>query len=512
MTLAPAPDVATDVESEVAAVATFIDRLVRMEDFPSFVHHVREITSMASKTESSTALLSRALRQDASLSARVIRMANSPAYNHTGQPIADLRFAIMLVGFDKVRDLAVGASVFNHMQRRSPGLRELLVASLLSANHALDLAHAAGYPRAEEAFLCGMFRNLGEIIAACYAPADYERLLTIRRGPLPEHADAERAIFGFTLPALGIAVARKWGLPPAVLATMTPPPPPACPPTGFAPRLDDRELLHRITHTAHALTTAIYRGLADDEVAAYRHALDAAGPLQVPEERLRACVTEAFEEASETMRAVGVQVDHLRLTAQRETATAVIEALADGRDPRAEGEVLAAAPPPAFPDQVQDSLSALRALNAEGAESLAAIVAAALGGCIAASFARAAFMLVTPDRKQMRCRIVVPDVAGGLTDRLIFRLDSRGGPLSAALLAREDLFAGRVADSSWSGERVLRQLGVERFVLLPIAVGDTLIGALFADGPVDPPAAPESNVAACHIRDELVAFFRRQGA
>ena len=73
--------------------------------------------------------------------------------------------------------MATGVVLLEHFRKRSPGLKELILLSLLSANHALEIAELVGYPRREEAYLCGMFRNLGEVLVACYHPREYAAVL-----------------------------------------------------------------------------------------------------------------------------------------------------------------------------------------------------------------------------------------------------------------------------------------------------------------------------------------------
>jgi HD-like signal output (HDOD) protein len=95
-------------------------------------------------------------------------------YNRSGRPILSVAHAASLMGMQAIRDVAAGTMLFEHFRKRSPGVRELMILSLLSANHAREAAQKLGFARPEEAYLCGMFRNLGEILVACYLPEDYD--------------------------------------------------------------------------------------------------------------------------------------------------------------------------------------------------------------------------------------------------------------------------------------------------------------------------------------------------
>jgi HD-like signal output (HDOD) protein len=81
----------------------------------------------------------------------------------------------------------------------------------LTANHGLQLSCTAGWAKPELAYLCGLFRRLGEVLVACQAQA--------QPGAPPAEGD-EAAVFAFTFEEVGVALARRWGMPAAVVHTM----------------------------------------------------------------------------------------------------------------------------------------------------------------------------------------------------------------------------------------------------------------------------------------------------
>jgi HD-like signal output (HDOD) protein len=100
-----------------------------------------------------------------------------------------------------------------HFHKKSAGVRELVLLGLLTANHTHDLAIRTRYPRPEEAYLCGMFRNLGEVLIAEFRSAVYAMVLGARREHrLPEHSACLR-VLNFTFEGLGRAVMQFWQMP-----------------------------------------------------------------------------------------------------------------------------------------------------------------------------------------------------------------------------------------------------------------------------------------------------------
>src|SRR5207253_9035531 len=81
--------------------------------------------------------------------------------------------AVTRMGWDAIHNLSSGVLVFEHFRNQSEKLKELVLLMMLTANHARQIAIRSGLRGIEEAYLCGMFRNLGELIVACYLPREY---------------------------------------------------------------------------------------------------------------------------------------------------------------------------------------------------------------------------------------------------------------------------------------------------------------------------------------------------
>lgn len=466
------------------ALAAFLATLEQERDLPDFVEGVRAVTRATHDTVSSIDLLARALGEDPRLSGRILRVANSSMYARAGRPVTDLRHAIMLVGFDRVRDLAVGASVFEHLQRRSPALRDLLFGALVAANQALQFAHLVGYVRPEEAYLAGLFRNLGEVIVAYHAPERHAALRERLRRDGVMRAQAEAAEFGFELDELGRAMGRAWALPAAVVEAMHRPVPGA----ADAPQTAARQL-GLLTQLSADLVDGTYLREGHEAQATLRAAVDRyAVPLKLGEARLRTAARVALDDARHTVNAADVPFDHATLKRRLAETELLLER--HGAPPSA---ARPGAAPPAR----------------EHAETLDAAVESALSALLAAGFTRAFFGLLTPDRSTLRGRLAQP--AGGADpSRFVVPLGPGRGDLSAAVAAGADVVEADVAASAWGGERLVRQLRSGSFVLLPVVVGGQLLGALYADAPHADARAPAAVAAACGaIRDDLAAFLAR---
>jgi putative nucleotidyltransferase with HDIG domain len=146
---------------------------------------------------------------------RVLRMVNSAMYQRrTEEKIGTVRRAVIVLGFETVRKLALGLSVFDMMSKlsRSPHLVEVSRHSLIAGAFAQKLAEASGRIAPEEALVIALVHDIGKVVLLECSPADYDRVLAdVAEGR--DLIDAERAHFGMSHDRAGRRLARKWKLP-----------------------------------------------------------------------------------------------------------------------------------------------------------------------------------------------------------------------------------------------------------------------------------------------------------
>ena len=173
----PAVQLASDRPTREQKLEVCVERTLHSEGVPPFCKHANDILVRTLGLESSGIELARIILKDLGLTSQILRLANSAMYNRSGRPILSVAHAMVLLGWDRVRNLVSTARFIEYFADRSPGLRELMLLSVLSAVHSRDLAVAIGYPRPEEAYICGLFRNLGEVLIGCHYPLEYSLIL-----------------------------------------------------------------------------------------------------------------------------------------------------------------------------------------------------------------------------------------------------------------------------------------------------------------------------------------------
>lgn len=514
------PPVASD------EVRQFLESIGSRTDFPSFSANVQSITTVSRDMEAQIGRLHDAIVQDVSLTAKVLQIANTVACSGGGSTITSVRQAILMLGFERVRHLALAASVFEHLHRKTPVVRELMALSLINANQSYHLAIQAGYAKAEVAYLSGMFQNIGEVLVACYRPREYARWLALLARSPRRAPGSERKVFGVCFDEIGTALAVQWRMPPEIIGSMR-----GSPSVGG----EQARTLVTIARLSVALTNAIYRYESAAQPGALTSILQQyARPLGLDEKTVRETAEQALSDSRATLSAVNAAVNGLRLTAQIAVATTTLGDME--RTPRVTGSD-AASPDVASADggydddlygdvsgdetadsagsredRTREALDALEAARSRGEElEVGRVSRAALDAICGAGYRRAVLALSSEDFARVRGRLGSGEGHERATREFLIRLTTGTSSLANALTERQDVFTDAEAWPAIKRDALLRSLAPKSFGLLPLVHGDRLLGCLYFDDTEEPVSASEElRGLLCGIRDQLVNAFAEQ--
>ncbi len=183
---------------------------------PSLPRTLLSIQHVASDDRSSAEDLAACILEDQALTMRVLKMVNSAMYRRQDvEKVRTVHRAVVVIGFETVRKLALGLSVFDMMSKlsRSPLLADIAKHSLVTAALAEILAEATGRVLPEEAFVCGLVHDIGKVVLTECSPSGMDAVLRDAGRGMPRLA-AERRHFGITHDRAGRRLAAKWQLPP----------------------------------------------------------------------------------------------------------------------------------------------------------------------------------------------------------------------------------------------------------------------------------------------------------
>lgn len=234
------PAAEPDAEAEAPVLDFLLRRMRHKSDFPALSDAIGRIQRLTNSENESLASLSNEILKDVALTQKLLRLVNTAQYRHaSGGGISTVSRAVALIGFAGIRNLALSLVLLERMENKGHAqrLREDFLRSLMAASLARELC--ANPREAEEAFLGAMLHHLGRTLTEFYFPEEAD---AVRRlvSPLDDgqpainEATASAQVLGMTYEALGLGVAKQWGLPVELQRAMRRP-------TGEAPprRIDD---------------------------------------------------------------------------------------------------------------------------------------------------------------------------------------------------------------------------------------------------------------------------------
>jgi len=183
------------------------------EEFPMFAHTARSIASISSSDDRPTSELAQIILRDNTMTARVLKMANSVYYNPTGVRISTVSRAIVILGFNAVRSIALSIGLVETMlsgSRHDNALAEL-VRSFHAAVQVKEIADEMKAGNTEELFIAALLYRIGAVSFWCF-PYGKDDALEWQYHNCSDREEAERRVLGFTLRNLTVALTRDWQL------------------------------------------------------------------------------------------------------------------------------------------------------------------------------------------------------------------------------------------------------------------------------------------------------------
>jgi len=180
---------------------------------PIFSRTVQSLNDAMEDRRSGVLELSRIILEDPTLTAKILKLSNTPYYNPGRQKLATVTRAIVLIGLQVVRDLALACVFIETLlaAHNREQVRRHIARALHAAVQAKSIAILANDPEPEEIFIAALLHNIGHIVFWCFAEKQGAELSRLIAQGLPAE-QAERHILGFRLRQLGAALSRRWKL------------------------------------------------------------------------------------------------------------------------------------------------------------------------------------------------------------------------------------------------------------------------------------------------------------
>jgi HD-like signal output (HDOD) protein len=182
---------------------------------PVFAHTARDISHISDSRDSSAAELARVVLQDAAMTAKLLRVANSPVFNPMGKSISTVSRAVVVLGFQEVRAICLSIAVVESMLKGKQ--KEHVIEEMARSFHAAVQARSFAKKRKdkspEEVFIATLLYHLGDMAFWAFAGESAEQLdsaLRTRTGQAPD--SVQREVLGFVFRDLTLGLSKEWKL------------------------------------------------------------------------------------------------------------------------------------------------------------------------------------------------------------------------------------------------------------------------------------------------------------
>ena len=262
----------------------------RLERLPPFPQAAARALQELGRDNTDFTRLEQAIGSDPVLTARILRIANSPFYG-LPRKIAAIKDACILTGAPTLRNLIVAAVAMRQFPVNKSALLDraaLWRHSAQCAAFAAELAPVARQAR-DTAFTAGLLHDIGKLAIDALFPEECTRIR--ERG---ETLSAEIDVLGATHADIGARVAELWRLPPAICDAIA---------AHHAPLPGNSGSLADVIYTANVLTHAMADGvngteawsrLPDAVLARFTLPTDAREALYARAQTLAAAAAELF--------------------------------------------------------------------------------------------------------------------------------------------------------------------------------------------------------------------------
>jgi len=283
-------------EAQQQSTLDFLLRRMRHKsDFPALSDSVMSINKLTDTDKESINKLSTTILKDFSLTNKILRLVNSAFYSQSGGgSISTVSRAVVVLGLDAVRNIAITVLLFEHLQNKANAslLKEAFLRANLSALLAREIGQKMQLRETEEAYICALFHGLGHLLAQYYFP---DEVVEVRKTMSQKNCSEEaavRQVLGLSYEELGIGIARSWGFPASIVNSMR------RMPDGLARKPGTRdEALHAASAIANELSEAIADTPPADRVQALRKiAVRYANGVQFSQGQLQATLDKSFED------------------------------------------------------------------------------------------------------------------------------------------------------------------------------------------------------------------------
>ncbi len=495
----------SDGDAGKASTLEFLLRRMRHKtDFPALSDSVAAINRLTASEKESINRLSNAILKDFGLTNKILRLVNSAYYRQAGGGnISTVSRAAIVLGFNAIRNIAITVLLFEHLQNKGNAsqLKEAFLRANFSGLLARDMSIKTMPRESEEAFICALFHGLGRLLAQYYFPEEMGEILKVMQQKQCSDEAAAAKVLGIGFEDLGIGIARTWGFPKAIVASMR-----RIPEGPVRRPVTQEETLHVMTGFANELCDAIAGTPPEDRRKVMKKVGERySGSLQFTDQQLQETLEKSFNELTQVASILRVNLKQSPFVRQikswsggdQATAAATEAAAAEAAAGLDDTLILGAseAARAALAEEPAQERGDAQAILAAGIQDISnsLVEEASLNDILritletmyrAMGFSRVLLCLRDAKNNQMVGRFGFGVDAGEVVRGFRFSLGFSADVFHAAVSKGLDIFISDVKDQKIQSripEWYTRQVPAQTFVLFPLMIKGKAVALIYCD-------------------------------
>jgi putative nucleotidyltransferase with HDIG domain len=186
-----------------------------IESLPTLPEVIIRLMATVNDPDSSADDVKEILVHDPALAAQILKIVNSASFGMY-ERIGDLNQAIVLLGFNRLRDIAFTTSVIKALNIGSGAqfdFRRLWVHSIVVAQLAAQIAKTLKTARPEMAYVVGLLHDVGKILMYRYDPKMFMEFVRLANNEHTSFGEVERRMLDTDHAEVGSWLAEQWNFP-----------------------------------------------------------------------------------------------------------------------------------------------------------------------------------------------------------------------------------------------------------------------------------------------------------
>ena len=194
----------------------------RINEVMSFPPVITELMDAMSSSDVTVAKVTEIVETDPALTAKILRVANSPFYGLRSD-VTTIGQAFRLLGLDEIGQLLLTCQMKSRLQsldrRQHEQLERLWHHSVATAVAARIIASRLHAGTEGKEYTAGLLHDMGKLVLIQYYPEEMATIVLLTESDTDE-SEAERSVTGMPHTEIGRLVGEKWRLPKEYLDVM----------------------------------------------------------------------------------------------------------------------------------------------------------------------------------------------------------------------------------------------------------------------------------------------------